>query len=68
MTSYKEYKLADKVRAEAKREKCLCVEKVILYSVCGTCGKRSATVIKGEDTHKPIIPCEFVCACKNDAY
>lgn len=60
---YSEYKLADKVRAEAKRAACIDDEKITLYAVCGSCGKRRMEVLYGEATHKPLVPCEFVCGC-----
>lgn len=64
MNNYTEYKLADKVRAEIKREQCPCVERITLYSMCNKCGQHEKTVLVGEDTKKPIIPCELLCKCK----
>jgi hypothetical protein len=64
MNNYKEYKLADKVRAEIKREKCPCVERITLYSMCNICGQHSMTVLKGEECKKSIIPCDLLCKCK----
>lgn len=65
--NYKEYKLADKVRADAKKAGCIDVEKITLYAVCGSCGKRKMEVLYGEDTQKPLVPCEFLCGCRTVA-
>lgn len=48
--NYSEYKLADKVRADAKKASCIDVEKITMYAVCGSCGKRRMEVLYGEDT------------------
>lgn len=64
MTSYKEYKLEDYVRRCAKQDRCLDVNKITLYAVCGDCGKRKMRVLEGKETQEPIVPCEFLCGCR----
>ena len=61
--NYKEYKLDDYVRRVKKQSLCIDVEKIALYAVCGLCGKRRMEVLMGEETQKPIVPCEFLCGC-----
>lgn len=63
MTKYKEYKLDDYSRRVKKQSLCLNVNKITLWAVCGECGKRNMKTLIGEETHKPIVPCEFLCEC-----
>ena len=61
--NYKEYRLEDYGRRVKKQSQCIDVEKITLYAVCGSCGKRKMTVLMGEETQKPVVPCEFLCGC-----
>jgi len=63
MKVYKEYKEEDYARRILKQSLCIDVEKITLYAVCGSCGKRKMKVLLGEETQKPIVPCELLCDC-----